>query len=601
MCAIKTSEDSTNGHISSTVPRVQRAWWKESSVYQIYPSSFKDSNGDGVGDIPGIIEKLDYIKALGVDMVWISPVYTSPQVDMGYDIADYRGIDPRFGTMEDMDSLIAGLHRRGLKLLMDLVVNHTSNEHEWFRQARFPSSTYRDWYIWRKPRYDQQGNRQPPNNWGSYFGGSAWEYDALSGEYYLHLFSKEQPDLNWECEPMRNEIYNTMRFWLNKGVDGFRMDVINLISKDPTFPDARVLSEGQLYHHGSEHYANGPRLHEFLRVIARVLGEYDAFSVGEMPWVNDPKEILRCVGADRKELNMIFNFEIVEGIDHGVDGKFSPKQWQMSELKGIVDKWQKFMYDNGGWNALFLENHDQARTVSRWGTDEPEHQQSAAKMFATFLGLQSGTVFLYQGQELGMTNIPSHWGMEEFRDLETLNHWQQLCDTHPEEAELKALTKTQYHKKSRDNARTPMQWSSDADAGFTDGVPWFRVNDRYPECNARQQVGVQGSPFEHWAAILRLRKATPDVFVYGDFGMVDKDNQDVFAYTRSHGSEVVLVVCNFRQHRVEWSPPNGALSVRKEDVLISSHRNVVVTSGVVQLRPFEAFACVQRRGWSSRL
>ena len=569
-------------------------------MYQIYPSSFKDSNGDGVGDIPGIIEKLDYIRALGVDMVLICPIYVSPQVDMGYDIADYRAIDARFGTMEDMESLIAGLHQRGLKLLMDLVVNHTSDEHEWFRQARNPSSTYRNWYIWRKPRFDQHGNRQPPNNWSSYFGGSAWTYDAQSGEYYLHLFAKEQPDLNWECEEMRNEIYDTVRFWLHKGVDGFRMDVINLISKDASFPDAAVSSRNLQYHHGAEHYANGPRLHEFLQVIGGILEEHDAFSVGEMPWVSDPAEILKCVGSDRKELNMIFNFEIVEGIDHGLTGKFSPKEWQMDELKSIVNKWQHFMFDNGGWNALYLENHDQARTVSRWGSDEPEYQQAAAKMFATFLGLQSGTVFLYQGQELGMSNIPDHWEMEEFRDLETLNHWQEVCETQPTD-QFKRSVKQQYHMKSRDNARTPMQWSSDLNAGFTHGKPWFRVNDAYPQCNARRQVGIEGSPFEHWAAILRLRKALPDVFVYGDFRLVDDANQDVFAYKRSYGDEVVLVVCNFRQHAVKWDVLGGELRVRPEDILISSHGDVVVSQGTIELRPFESFACVQRRGVSSLL
>ncbi|KAK5705779.1 maltose permease [Elasticomyces elasticus] len=305
---------------------VQKAWWKEQSVYRVYPSSFKDSNGDGIGDIAGIIEKLDYIKALGVDLVWICPVYSSPQVDMGYDIADYRAIDPRYGTMEDIEQLIEELHRRGLKLVQDLVVNHTSDQHEWFRQSRSSkTNAFRDWYIWRKPRYNGHGQRQPPNNWSSYFGGSAWEYDDASNEYYLHLFAKEQPDLNWECDAMRNEVYDTMRFWLDKGVDGFRLDVINLISKDPSFPDAEVVHPEHTYQHGSKYYANGPRIHEYLRVIGGILTEYDAFSVGEMPWISDSAEILNCVGSDRHELNMIFNFDIVEGIDHGSGGKFSPK------------------------------------------------------------------------------------------------------------------------------------------------------------------------------------------------------------------------------------------------------------------------------------
>ncbi|KAK1076171.1 hypothetical protein LTR33_009179 [Friedmanniomyces endolithicus] len=586
--------NASSGH--SPAQRGQRAWWKEASVYQIYPASFKDSNGDGLGDIPGVIEKLDYIKSLGVDIVWISPIYKSPQVDMGYDIADYRAIDARYGTMDDVEKLVSGLHERGLKFLMDLVVNHTSDEHEWFRQSRSSKANqYRNWYIWRKPSLDSHGKRHPPNNWSSCFGGSAWEYDEASGEYFLHLFAKEQPDLNWECDAMRDAIYDVMRFWLDKGVDGFRMDVINLISKDPSFADANVTDPGQQYHHGAQHYANGPRLHEYLKVIGGIMNDYDAFSVGEMPWVSDSAEILKCVGSDRNELNMIFNFDIVEGIDHGDGGKFTSKQWEMSELKSIVAKWQRFMYENGGWNALYLENHDQSRTVSRWGSDKPEYRQLAAKMFATFLGLQSGTVFVYQGQELGMSNIPDHWGMEEFKDLETLNHWQELCETRPNETELKAITKAQHHLKSRDNARTPMQWSPDSNAGFSDGQPWFRINDTYTECNAESQVGVSGSPFEHWAAILRLRKAMPDVFVYGDFQMVDAESEDVFAYTRTLINDSVLVVCNFRASTVNWTLPSGMSRVQSGDVLISTYGDVPMDRNVLRLRPFEAFACVQGR------
>lgn len=587
---------SSTQHQTRTAPQIQRAWWKEATVYQIYPSSFKDSNGDGVGDIPGIIEKLDYIKALGVDVVWVCPVYKSPLVDMGYDIADYRAIDARYGTMQDVDNLIAGLHQRGLKLVMDLVVNHTSDQHEWFRQSRSSKDNpYRDWYIWRKPRYDAQGNRHPPNNWSSYFSGGAWTYDESSDEYYLHLFAKEQPDLNWECEAMREAIYDTMRFWLDKGVDGFRMDVINLISKDPALPDATVVHPERQYHHGSEHYANGPRIHEYLQVMGQIMKEYDAFNVGEMPWVEDEDEILRCVGSHRNELNMIFNFEIVEGIDHGKGGKFTPQEWQMSELKTIVNKWQRFMYENGGWNALYLENHDQARTVSRWGSDKPEFRQLAAKMFATFVGLQSGTLFIYQGQELGMTNIPSHWEMEEFRDLETLNHWDELCQTRPDDEDAKALAKVQYHTKSRDNARTPMQWSTDSHAGFTSGKPWFRVNDTFRECNAAAQVGVPGSPFEYWAAILRLRRELASVFVYGDFEMIDAGHEDVFAYTRTFGGESVLVVSNFREHAVDWVLPSAIVSPKQEDMLISTYGSVQSSRDSVALRPFEAFASRQVR------
>ncbi|KAG9524747.1 glycoside hydrolase family 13 protein, partial [Aureobasidium melanogenum] len=575
--------------------QVQRAWWKEASVYQIYPSSFKDSNGDGFGDLRGIIEKLDYIKALGVDIVWCCPIYKSPQVDMGYDIADYKDIDTRYGTMADVDELISGLHQRGLKFLMDLVVNHTSDQHEWFQKSRSSKdNAYRDWYIWRDPKYDSQGIRQPPNNWSSYFSGSAWEYDEDSGQYYLHLFDKTQPDLNWECDEMRAAVYETVRWWLDKGVDGFRLDVINLISKDQSFPDATITDPNQTYHHGCEHYANGPRIHEYLQELGGILDEYNAFSVGEMPWISDPEEILKCVGYDRKELNMIFNFDMVD-MDHGPGGKFSPKEWQMTDLKDIVSKWQSFMYGSGGWNALYLENHDQPRTVSRWASDRPEHRTLAAKMFATFLGLQSGTVFIYQGQELGMTNIPEHWRMDEFRDLETLNHWNELCEVRPYDKGLQSITKRQYHIKSRDNARTPMQWTADRHAGFTTGEPWFRVNDTYDTCNAESQVGIEGSPFEYWRSILALRKQMLDVFVYGDFQMVDTEHENVFAYKRSFKEQSVLVVCNFRQHDVDWKLP---ADFSTKNLLISNHDSVDVREGVVKLRPFEAFAVAQGKLFS---
>ncbi|KAK5734939.1 hypothetical protein LTR17_008572 [Elasticomyces elasticus] len=536
----------------ATTPTVQRAWWKEASVYQVYPSSFKDSNGDGIDDIAGIVEKLDYIKALGVDLVWICPVYSSPQVDMGYDIADYRAIDPRYGTMEDIEQLIQELHRRGLKLVQDLVVEHTSDQHEWFRQSRSSNTNaFREWYIWRKPRYGARGERQPPNNWSSYFGGSAWEYDEASDE----------------------------------------LDVINLISKDPSFPDAKVVHPEQPYQHGSEYYANGPRIHEYLRVIGGILAEYDAFSVGEMPWISDSVEILNCVGSDRHELNMIFNFDIVEGIDHGSRGKFSPKQWQMSELKTIVNKWQHVMHDHGGWNALFLENHDQARTVSRWGSDKPEHRAVVAKMFATFLGFQSGTLFLYQGQELGMTNIPNDWAMDEFHDIETLNHRESLCSTINGNPEQQALTKAQYHLKSRDNARTPMQWNGGPNAGFTDGEPWFRVNDSYHDCNAESQVGVPGTPFEHWATILRLRKQERELFIYGRFEMVDPNHEDVFAYTRICSNRVALVVCNFGEWSVEWTIPSHVAVGKEFETLIANYGRPILREGTFALRPFEAFVC----------
>ncbi|KAI1001921.1 Alpha-glucosidase [Podosphaera aphanis] len=568
-------------------PVVKRAWWKESSVYQIYPASFKDSNGDGLGDIPGIISKLDHIKSLGVDIVWISPIYASPQVDYGYDISDYKDIYPPYGTLADVDELIKQCHERGLKILMDLVVNHTSDQHKWFQEAKKSiSNEYRDFYIWRKPKYDQNRQRQPPNNWGCVWGGSAWQYDEASDEYYLHIFAPEQPDLNWENPKVRDAVHDIVRFWLNRGIDGFRMDVINFISKVPGLPDAEVTRPDLQYQPGEKYYACGPRLHEYLLAIGNILKEYNAFSVGEMPHVNDPKEIINAVAFERSELNMIFHFEIVE-MDFGDRGKFSPGQWKMPILKGIVNKWQKFMLNNDGWNALYLENHDQSRAVSRWGSDAPEHRAVCAKMFATFLALQSGTVFIYQGQEIGMINIPKERNITDYRDLETLNAWNDMMRDHPDDKELHRITMEEIQKKSRDNARTPVQWDASPYAGFSSAVPWQRENESYTSINAAAQVGVQDSVFEYWAALLRLRKTHTDVFIYGDFDLVDAAHDDIFAYVRTFQPHRVLVVANFRPREIAWKLPSG---LQLSTPLIANY-DANRAGEVLTLRPFEAFAC----------
>ncbi|CAG7559825.1 unnamed protein product [Fusarium equiseti] len=570
---------------------VTQAWWKEASVYQIYPSSFKDTNGDGIGDIPGVIEKLDYFKQLGVDIVWLCPVYPSPQVDMGYDVSDYRNIDPQYGTMADVERLIEGLHARGLKFLMDLVVNHTSDQHEWFQQSKSSrDNPYRNWYIWRKPRYDENGERQPPNNWLSCFSGSAWEYDSASDEYYLHIFAKEQPDLNWEHPPVREAVHDIIRFWLEKGVDGFRMDVINFISKSDGLPDARIRNPGAKYQWGHDHYACGPRLHEYLRDIGTILKEYNAFSVGEMPAVEDPEEIIKSVGESRGELNMIFNFGIVD-MDHGDQGKFSPRNWEMKNLKAIVNKWQTFMYENKGWNALYLENHDQSRTVSRWASDKPVYRALSAKMLATFLCFQSGTVFVYQGQELGMANMPKDWEMTEHRDLETLNHWEELKQLTGSDAAVLEIARKEYQLKARDNARTPVQWDDTLNAGFTTGTPWIRVNDDYKTWNAATQVATPGSVFEYWRSALMLRKELKDIIIYGDFEMLDAENDDIFAYTRSNGKQKVVVVCSFRDRGIDWLVP-AYTDIQSGKVLLSNYPDVDLSQDMVTVRPFEAFVCL---------
>jgi len=546
--------------MGSTGHQQLRTWWKESSVYQIYPASFKDSNGSGTGDLKGIISKVDYLHKLGVDIVWLSPIFESPQIDMGYDISNYEVIDPPYGTVEDVVTLKDALHERGMKLVLDLVVNHTSDQHEWFKESRkSKDNPYRDWYIWKPARYDDQGNRMPPTNWDAHFQGSAWEWDEATQEYYLHLFCKEQPDLNWENPAVRDKVHEIMRFWLDKGCDGFRIDVINFISKDQSFPDSK-----KSVHRGSEFYACGPRLHEWLQGIGKILREYDAFSVGEMPCVHDEAELIKAVRADRGELSMIFHFELMD-IDHGKEGKYSYQKWPLTKLKETVTKWQRFMYDNDGWNALYLENHDQPRAVSRFAIDTPELRASSAKMIAAFMGFQAGTPFVYQGQEIGMVNVPKDWPMEEYQDVDCLSHWNLYKDKIDEDTRKEYLRN--YQMKSRDNARTPMQWDDSPQAGFTSSSkPWMRLHDNYKTVNAAAQVDDPTSVYHCWRQVLEKRKAHKDIFVYGDFDLVDQPNEKVFAYKRiAADGQTALVVSNFTDGEVKWSAGQGV-----KDLVIST-------------------------------
>ncbi|OBT79788.1 hypothetical protein VF21_01395 [Pseudogymnoascus sp. 05NY08] len=566
-----------------------KAWWKEASVYQIYPASFCDKNGGGFGDIAGINSKLDYLKNLGVDVVWVSPVYESPQADMGYDVSNYCAIDSIYGTMEDIDALAAGLHARGMKFVMDLVVNHTSHQHDWFRESRSSrDNPKRDWYIWRDPCFDSEGRRQPPNNWASIFGGSAWSFDELTEQYYLRLFCHEQPDLNWDNLQVALEVEKIMRFWLNKGVDGFRMDVINLISKVPGLPDAPITVEGQLYQPGYMHYACGPRLHEHLRGLRRILDEYDAFAVGEMPWVKDEKDVMDVVSADRKELNMIFQFDIVD-MDNGAGGKFEKQNWELIDLKNIVEKWQTRVYEEGGWNALFLENHDQGRSVSRFASDEPQFRVYGAKMLATFIALQSGTLFVYQGQEIGMANIPKDWSIEEYKDVETQSYWKSAVEEFGNDKERIDQYMKEIHIKARDHARTPVQWNSQKNAGFSDSTPWMRVNPDYVKWNAEDQVGKPTSVFTYWQNLLKTRKLYKNILVYGSFEMVDRAHKFVFCYRRAYGTAVATVLLNFSKQDVEWTVPPDVLRTTNVAPLIHNYEDVrQAIDGKIHMRPFEA-------------
>lgn len=573
--------------VIETAKALKPAWWKETTVYQIYPSSFQDSNGDGIGDLPGITSRLDYIKSIGVDAVWLSPCFDSPQVDMGYDISDYKNIYPAYGTMGDADELIKSVHERGLKILMDLVVNHTSDQHPWFKESRSSTdNSYRDWYIWRKPRYDSEGNRQPPNNWAAAFGGSAWTFDEATQEYYLHLFAVEQPDLNWENEKVRASVHDIMRFWLEKGADGFRMDVINFISKDQRFPDAEVKNINAKYQDGSRYYACGPRLHEYLQEIGQILIEYDAFSVGEMPACNDPEEIIKAVNIDRKELNMIFNFELVD-IDHGNGGKFTPGSWKLADVYRIINKWQTFMQDNGGWNAIYLENHDQPRSVSRFANDSPEFRKISAKMVSTFLALQQGTLFVYQGQELGLKNVPKTWDISKYRDVEILNHYNELKenDASPETIEA---TMIEYQKKSRDNARYPFQWDHSANAGFSTSSPWIDINEDYLEWNAAEEDKDPDSVLNYWRRILKIRKEWKDVFIYGKFEMVTNvEEEKVLAFKRTSNNNSALIVCNFSDDASTWTIPE---EFENSKILLSNYNRFKISGVNVELNSYETFS-----------
>ncbi len=558
---------------------VQSSWWKEAVVYQIYPRSFMDSNGDGIGDLQGIIAKLDYLKWLGIDIIWLSPVYRSPNDDNGYDISDYRGIMEDFGAMKDFDALLEGLHSRGMKLVMDLVVNHTSDEHPWFQQARdSKDNPFRDYYIWRS---NKNGGR--PNNWASFFGGSVWELDRTTDEYYLHLFSAKQPDLNWDNPSLRAEIYDMMRWWLDKGVDGFRMDVINAISKVPGLPSAP--GEGDLEWGGSL-FLNGPHVHAYLQEMnAEVLSRYDIVTVGETLSVT-PKEALKYVGFDREELNMVFQFELM-GIDSGPGGKWNIQPWTLSEFKRIISRWQTQLHGRG-WNSLYLNNHDQPRLVSRFGDDGAYRVQSA-KMLATLLHTLQGTPFIYQGEEIGMTNVRFP-DIEHYRDIETLNWYAEQMDKgdRPITAVMEAI-----YSKGRDNARTPMQWSDDPQAGFSAGKPWLEVNPNYREINVTRQMDDPESVLHYYRRLIELRRKTP-VLIYGDYTLLSPDQEEMYVFRRRMGHSQLMTVLNFTPETQTFCWP---LDMAPEDFKLilcnygcddSSADRTDATGRAIDMRPYEA-------------
>lgn len=530
---------------------VDYTWWKDASIYQIWPASYKDSNGDGVGDIPGIISTLDYVKNLGIDIVWLSPMFDSPQDDMGYDISDYENVYPKYGTLEDMDKLISEVHSRGMKLILDLVINHTSSEHKWFEESRSSKTNpKRDWYIWKPAKYDEQGNRHPPNNWGSYFSGSAWKYDELTDEYYLHLFAESQPDLNWENEETRQAIYKSaLSFWFEKGVDGFRIDTAGMYSKVQTFPDAPIVFQDQEYQPCKLYHQSGPRIHEFHKeMFQQVTSKYDVMTVGEVGH-STREDALKYVSAKEKEMNMMFLFDVVE-VGSDPKDRFRYNGFTLPDLKKAVQNMCSFVEGTDAWATVFTENHDQPRSISRFGNDSPKFRFKSGKMLALFQASLTGTLFIYQGQEFGMCNVPRDWPVEEYLDINTINYVKNFKATNGERGLDKLMDSI--NLLARDNARTPVQWDDSANAGFSTGKPWMKVNPNYTEVNAASQVDNPNSLYNFWKKSLEVRKLHKDLLIYGNLEILDFDNEKVFSYVKTSGNSKAYVVLNFSTESIKF-------------------------------------------------
>lgn len=548
---------------------LEKDWWKSSVVYQIYPKSFYDTNGDGIGDIQGIIEKLDYLKELGVDVIWTTPMYISPMKDNGYDIADYYNIDPSFGTMEDFDRLLVETHKRGMKLIMDMVINHTSTEHRWFKEAlKGPENRYHDYYIWKK------GDRErKPNNWLSKFGGSAWEYVESLGEYYLHLFDVTQADLNWENENLRKDIYEMINFWLDKGVDGFRLDVINLISKNQNFPDdtlANASSDGRRF------YTDGPRIHEFLKELTKnTFGKKEgSLTVGEMSSTTIPN----CIGytnLENRELSMVFNFHHLK-VDYTNGNKWELGTFDFKALKDIMFKWQVEMEKGNGWNAVFWCNHDQPRIVSRFGSEK--YLKESAKMLGAAIQLLRGTPYIYQGEEIAMTN-PDFNTIDSFRDVESLNNYKILLEKGKTKEEAIAIL----NQKSRDNSRTPVQWNASQNAGFTTGTPWIGISSNYKDINVEDNLKDSDSVFHFYKKLIELRKEYK-VISHGSFTPLYENHEKLFAYERKWENEGLVVINNFFDCETEVELDNRYTG---QKVLLKNYPDVKIDGNLLKLRPYE--------------
>ena len=571
-------------------------YWKDAVFYQVYPSSFKDSNGDGWGDLPGLISKIDYLHELGVDVIWVSPIFESPQKDMGYDVSDYQKIYEPYGSIQDVDNLLREAHRRDMKVILDLVVNHTSQEHEWFKESRSSKSNpKRDWYIWKPARYDSNGVRHPPTNWRGYFAGPTWTWDELTQEYYLHLYAPDQPDLNWENEECRNAIYeNTMLFWLDRGVDGFRIDTVNKYSKKG-YTDAPITDPTSPHQSAPEMWCNGPRIHEFIHEMNRkVLAPYGAVSVGELSNTPHPHQVIPYVSAAAQELDMVFEFSVIcLGTGNILGPKYIYQPFPLSKLKSLTEKWQTFVAGTDAWTTVFIENHDNARAVSRFGdTSTEEMWKRSAKTIALWQITLTGTLFLYQGQEIGMTNMPASWGIEEYKDVESSGFYAEAVDSGDTERVRKTLHGLSHL--ARDHSRIPFQWDGSANAGFTSAgaEPWMRVHDEYRSINVARQRDDPDSILSFYKEVLKLRKQHREVLVFGTFELLDPDNEAVFAYVKEDSKrpgKKAVVVLNMSKDQQMGPDIVSILDGEMPQLLIStnSEGSLKLSNGRPVLRAWE--------------
>lgn len=553
--------------------------WKENIVYELYPRSFMDSNGDGIGDIPGILSKVDYLKHLGVDTIWLTPIYQSPDIDHGYDIKDYYKIQPEYGTMEDFELLLEEVHKRDLHLIMDLVLNHTSDQHYWFKEARSDKqSPYRDYYIWRPA----QADGSPPNNWTSYLGKSAWTFDEESNEYYMHLYNSTQPDLNWDNPDMREDMYKMMRFWLDKGIDGFRIDAVNAISKDQSFPDSDL---ARLQSNGEPFIKNGPHIHDYLQEMnEKVFSHYDVFTAGEMSYV-DEEDVLLYTHPDRKELSMVLSPEATTLGDLPED-EFQEKEWSLNDLRDIMQKWQKNVGDPGGWFGLYFSNHDQPRLIDTFG-HPGEYRVQSAKMLGTMLHTLRGTPFILQGDELGMVNNPKLHNIEDIKEQQALAYYDVMVNERGEDEET---IMQRIRRKARDHARTPMQWDDSKHAGFTTGEPWLPVHPNYKEVNVESEQSNPHSVLNYYRKLIEIRKDNL-ISTYGDYKVVLDDHPQIYAYLRILGEETWLTLLNFSEEEASFSlDTNEVERFSGARILIGNYRNqdddIDLQDGVLQ--PYEA-------------